>query len=241
MAAKKRTFPEIELTPERLADVIYKANKPVKLDDILTMLKVKRNAKRDVEFLLHALELDGCLIRSRGTWFPPKNRPLVQGVLSIQRSGAGFVIPDEAGKGDVFIAPLDLKDAWDGDIVEVAIMPHRQGPSREGRITRIIERSQKLLPAFATRKQGEEWLATPQHSGLQVLFSVDVSEINTQKMTPVLPTYQLPEALPEALPEELPEELPEGLPESLPKALLLREEQANAQLQNCLNMLSAMV
>lgn len=189
MAAKKRKNIEIELTPELIAEVIYKANKPVKLDDILTMLKVRRQRKRDVEFLLHALELDGRLIRSRGTWFPPKNRPLVQGMLSIQRSGAGFVIPEEKGAGDIFIAPQDLLDAWDGDTVEVVIMPHRQGPSREGRITRIIEKSQKMVPAFALRQQGDDWIATPQHPSLQVVFKVDVGEIASRAMTPVQPTY----------------------------------------------------
>lgn len=184
MAAKKRRTMDTELTPEIIAELIHKANRPLRLDDILAMLTLRRQAKRDVELILHALETDGRLVRSRGAWFPPKNRPLVKGILSIQRSGVGFVMPEDGSAGDIFIAPHDIKDAWDGDHVEVIIMPQRKGPNREGRITRIIERSQKNIPVLVLRKQGQEWIAEPQHPGLQALFLVDVSELEQQKTTP---------------------------------------------------------
>lgn len=64
----------------------------------------------------------------------------ITGTVSIRTGGYAFLRRDD-GKGSVFIAHRFLKDVLTGDKVEVNIGAGRIPGKREGRITRILERS----------------------------------------------------------------------------------------------------
>ena len=71
---------------------------------------------------------------------------IVEGIFEANERGFGFVRPDDEEEPDIFIAPLDIKGAWNGDRVEVRVVnkgDERHGP--EGIITRIIERNHKTI------------------------------------------------------------------------------------------------
>jgi len=71
---------------------------------------------------------------------------IIEGIFEANERGFGFVRPLDENEKDVFIPPLDIKGAWDGDKVEVRIVSigdEKRGP--EGIITRIIERSHKKI------------------------------------------------------------------------------------------------
>lgn len=71
---------------------------------------------------------------------------LVEGTFEANERGFGFVIPDDENETDIFVAPADIKGAFNGDRVEVRVVStgdEKRGP--EGIITRIIERSHKKI------------------------------------------------------------------------------------------------
>ena len=77
-------------------------------------------------------------------------KPRVEGILSINRKGFGFVTPLEGEGKDIFIGKRDLNGAMQGDRVEVQILPSRvfsplMGEEAPGVITTIKERAIKEL------------------------------------------------------------------------------------------------
>ena len=71
---------------------------------------------------------------------------LIEGTFEANERGFGFVIPDDENETDIFVAPADIKGAFNGDRVEVRVVStgdDKRGP--EGIITRIIERSHKKI------------------------------------------------------------------------------------------------
>ncbi len=197
------------LDPKEVLELMGKVRHPVRLDDLIRFLDLSRRDKQPLEALLDNLQAEGRVIRLRGgKWVEASQARIVAGVLSIQRSGAGFVTPDtvqedpeEAPKPvaggrraaetrlqpDIFILPGFLGDAWHGDRVEVALQPapqqHRGGRPRnpEGRILRVIERRQKELAVHVTRNQTPRGvLCRPADPRLDFLLDVDVSALQTQ-------------------------------------------------------------
>ena len=194
------------LDAEEVLGLMGKIRHPVRLDDLIRFLDLSRRDKKPLENLLDALQAEGRVIRLRGgKWVEASQARIVTGVLSIQRSGAGFVTPDavqdspeDAPKPvdgdkrnrvqsrlqpDIFIHPGFLGDAWHGDRVEVALQPapqHRGGKVRnpEGRIIRVLERRQKELAVHVTRNQTQRGvLCRPADPRLDFLLDVDVSAL----------------------------------------------------------------
>lgn len=108
---------------------------PLRLDDIMRRLGLARRAKRAVLETLRGLADEGLVIHLRGgAWTPASRLKRLRGILSVQRSGAAFVRPENtSGKrpDDIFIAPGELGEAWDGDTVEISLFPGRM-PARTG-------------------------------------------------------------------------------------------------------------
>ena len=70
--------------------------------------------------------------------------PTIAGVIKRTSSGAGFVIPhdrpSDGRKGDIYVAPADMGDAYSGDEVLVQLLKGggRSG-RRSGRIEEVVE------------------------------------------------------------------------------------------------------
>lgn len=191
------------LNPEEVIGLMGRVSHPVRLDDLIRFLDLSRRDKHALEDLLDRLQSEGRVIRLRGgKWIEASQARLVTGVLSIQRTGAGFVTPDAVQDGgtaqpvdggrrrspdariqpDIYIHPGFLGDAWHGDRVEVALQPGTEGRGRvrnpEGRIVRILERRQKELAVHTTRHQTPRgMLCRPADPRLDFMLDVDVSAL----------------------------------------------------------------
>lgn len=189
------------LDPAEVLDVMGKVRRPVRLDDLLRFLDLSRRDKKPLEALLDALQEEGRVIRLRGgKWVEASQASVITGILSVQRSGAGFVTPDavqgapedrplalekksERPQPDIFIHPGFLGDAWHGDRVEVALQPasQRRGAKTrhaEGRILRVLERRQRDLAVHVTRRVTDRGvLCRPADARLDFLLDVDVSAL----------------------------------------------------------------
>ena len=95
------------------------------------------------------------------------------GRLEIQRSGVGFVILEDKRRKDIFISPSNLGDAWHGDRVAVALLPGSESRRQSGRIARVLERKQILLPVRVARLHAGSVLCQPTDPNQRISVVVD--------------------------------------------------------------------
>lgn len=178
----KKQRDESHVTPDAsdLTDLFREAHRPLKIDALMRMLGLHRRMKKELEDRLDDLVRQGRIIRLRGgAWGLVEQLRLVTGVLSIQRSGMGFVLPEEKGREDIYVHPGQMGDGWHGDKVVVALLPGRHGKNPEGRIVRVLERGRKEVPARVVRRMGRHsLLCRPADPRLAVSFMVDMSAVD---------------------------------------------------------------
>lgn len=168
-------------TPQTLRDTLSAAPHPLSLDEILRRAGLSRRLKREVVAALHGLTDDGTLARLRGgTWTPASRLKNISGVLAMQRSGAAFVTPehhDPRGGHDIYIAPGAVGDAWNGDVVDVALLPVRRGAGAEGRVLRVRRRGETELTVRVLRPARRNGLMVSRPADARFAFDmlVDVS------------------------------------------------------------------
>lgn len=182
--AKKKGNPvrDEPVSPELLEKVLREVHKPLRVDDFLRVLSLPRREKQTLETFLRDLVDAGRVYRlSGGSYTLSSALRKVTGTLAMQRSGVGFVKADLPAKGEIFIAHPHLGQAWHGDRVEVAVFPGRHGKSRDGRVTRILERAVTELAVRVLRnlKDGAS-LCEPLDARIPAMFLVDVSSLGTK-------------------------------------------------------------
>jgi ribonuclease R len=107
---------------------------------------------------LRQLERSGEIVRIRKNCYVlPAEADLVAGKLSIHPAGYGFLVPETAGEGDIFIAAENIGTAMHGDRVVVRISrdePYaRVKGRREGRVIRILERAHDTMVGTLQRSR----------------------------------------------------------------------------------------
>lgn len=168
-------------TPQTLLDTLSAAPHPLGLDDILRRTGLSRRLKREVLATLHDMADNGSLTRLRGgTWTLAARLKNVSGILAAQRSGAAFVTPEHQtprGGHDIYIAPGAVGDAWNGDLVEVALLPVRRGAGAEGRVLRVLRRGETELTVRVLRPARRDGLVVARPADARFAFDVlaDVS------------------------------------------------------------------
>lgn len=203
-----------DFTRENIYSILEKTPHPLRLDDILRRANVTRRSKKEVLSLLHELVKEGKVIHQRGgTYCVSTSLGHIQGKLAVQRSGAAFVLVNKEKfpqvKEDIYIPEHSLNDAWNGDIVEVALLPRPQrakgihpqslmgsiGKRREGKVVEIIERTHKVLTVCideeAARQQQKHfkhlatqgYLAKPTDSRFNFTVLIPLTEDFLQQLT----------------------------------------------------------
>jgi ribonuclease R len=102
--------------------------------------------------LLNEMEEAGDVVRTRTNRYGvPERMNLVVGRLQIKARGFGFVIPEQTGEPDVYVASGDLNGAMSGDKVMARVEKATTGPRREGKIIRVLERVTSRVVGKFTR------------------------------------------------------------------------------------------
>jgi ribonuclease R len=121
---------------------------PAAMRELLQVLKVPRDERTSFKRHIKSLVASGDLIQIRGHRFGlPEKMDLYVGRLQTHPAGYGFVTPErplEMG-GDIYISGPLLNEAMHGDRVVVRIERVKEGGRAEGRIIRILERSNQSI------------------------------------------------------------------------------------------------
>jgi ribonuclease R len=121
---------------------------PATARELAQILRVPRDKRKAFTRELKALVSSGALLKIRGDRFGlPEKMDLIVGRLTANAGGFGFVVPEHARPGDrkdIYIAAANLTEAMHGDRV-VARVERKTDKGLEGRIIRILERSQQTV------------------------------------------------------------------------------------------------
>ena len=93
-----------------------------------------------------------------------------EGILSLARSGTGFVTP-EGGGADILVPARFVGNALDGDRVRVRMRRDEDGHGAAGEITAIVERSRRDIVG-TLRNRGSQLVVAPLNTAYQTLFRV---------------------------------------------------------------------
>ncbi len=121
---------------------------PATSRELAQLLRVPSEERAAFKRQIRELAASGELLQIRGNRYGlPQEMNLVVGRLSTNPAGFGFVVPEGSQRGDkqdVYIAASNLTEAMHGDRV-VARVERDTPKGLEGRIIRILERSQATL------------------------------------------------------------------------------------------------
>lgn len=108
---------------------------------VCSMIDLREKTLRKLAFtVLEDLAKQGFLKRTGyGVYQLNSSSNFFEGELQMTARGAGFVIPDDSEKADIFVPPHGINQALDGDIVKVQLT--KKGKNRdEGVIVEVVER-----------------------------------------------------------------------------------------------------
>ncbi len=196
---KKKGGSGTKIDERTILNLFRSQSKPLSRKDLFHALGAGKKDGPHIESLLDRLLSSGKLIRLRGgrAFGLTEKMDLLKGSLDMTASGAGFVIPDDKRRKDIFISPSNLNDAWPGDRVVAALLPGgRRGKNPEGRVVRILERKLTTIPVVLMKKiSAKKFWGQPTDRKLRQSFIVDVKNLEDKPRAGLVVTVQAEEKM----------------------------------------------
>ncbi len=143
------------IKPFEAMNVFKKSRKPLSVGELEKRLGLTKRHRKFIKDLLKGLVREGKIIKIGSAYGVVEKMNLITGKLQVQRSGAAFLLPDDKKRKDIYIHTKNLRDAWHGDRVTVAITgSHWGGKREEGRVVRVLERGKQVFPVRVIRPMG---------------------------------------------------------------------------------------
>ncbi|WP_321402162.1 ribonuclease R [Maridesulfovibrio sp.] len=155
MGKKRKSKNPGMIKPYEAMNVFKQSRKPLSAGELEKRLGLTKRHRKFVKNILKDLVREGKIIKIGSAYGVVEKMNMVTGKLQVQRSGAAFLLPDDKNRKDIYIHTKNLRDAWHGDRVTVAITgSHWGGKREEGRVVRVIERGKQVFPVRVIRPMG---------------------------------------------------------------------------------------
>lgn len=169
------------ITAKTVLSFFREANRPLRTKELMIALNPDKAGKRVLRGILDGLVAQGKLLRSGKQLALVGKMPMVKGVLEIQRSGVGFVLPEDKRRKDIFVSPKNFGEAWPNDTVLLAILPGRRGKNQEGRVVRVLKRAISVLPCLVLHRVGPTtFLCRPGDPKIPAMLTVECKSMKEQ-------------------------------------------------------------
>ncbi len=144
--------------------------KPATYEELVEQLAVAPVHRERLKVVLGELIEEKALVLQNNKYTAPSGAALVTGTISVHPKGFGFV--KNAAGPDVFIPKQRLKDAVDGDEVEIEVEPNVTAKGPEGTVIAILKRSRTSLAGTVVGKSGRGYKAFSPLLGQDKLISL---------------------------------------------------------------------
>jgi ribonuclease R len=145
-----------------IINLLKKNSKGLSFNSIRKKLRVKGGQVKALQRDLKGL-MDQGLVYKDGSRYVAVSSETEKGYFQKFAGGFGFLLRE--GKEDIFIPPHATMGAMDGDYVLAVIVREREGKKPEGRIIKILKRSEKSYSG-TIRKQGKRYVIVPDDKAL---------------------------------------------------------------------------
>ncbi len=126
---------------------------PMKIKELAALMDIPRERREDLAAVLDALIEEGKIAVSKKGKYKKAEAVSAAGVFCAHPRGFGFVAV-EGQEEDVFVPPDRIKDAMDGDTVQIKIVPAKGVRRAEAEITKVITRAnQTVIGTFEKNKR----------------------------------------------------------------------------------------
>lgn len=147
----------LNLTKTLLQYIQGRRYKPSTFDELAQHLSIPDIHLEGFQKILDQLVEKRELTIQNGRYAIPSGAQLITGTISVHQKGFGFVRCTEGP--DVFIPKHQMKEAVDGDTVEVEVNPVVSAKGPEGIIVAILKRSRTHLAGTVVRKMAHHYIA----------------------------------------------------------------------------------
>jgi ribonuclease R len=162
----------MDLSETKILKLLHaKTNRPMKFSELMHLLSVPENQRREFRAQLKEMATEGTVVKLRGGRYGlPDEMNLIPGVLSGHPDGYGFVIREDDSE-DIYIGRQKLGGAMHNDHVMVRVESSKQRIGRqEGRIVRILERRTTTLVGLFESLNRDGWVIPSEHKYFQDVF-----------------------------------------------------------------------
>ena len=141
-------------TPEEIQRFLAtRSTRPMRPRELASELGVPAEARAEFKRRLREMVAAGTLYQTKGRFAVPDRLNLAVGRLQVVRSGAGFVVVDDASHPDVFVPAFKLATAVHGDRVVARIEKQPAASNPEGRVIRVLERARSRVVGTLRRSR----------------------------------------------------------------------------------------
>jgi len=178
-----------KLVYDFICDVSYI---PMKFKEIAVLLQVPKDRRRELHDILDLLEEEGKVSLTAKGKYIKGSHSILRGTYQGNPKGFGFVLPDEEGQADIFIAGENNKGAMDGDQVEYMITCSPEGKRKEGYISRIVSRGVVQVVGLFEKNQSFGFVRPDNQKMLQDIYIPEgkwMGAVTGQKVVAELTSY----------------------------------------------------
>lgn len=155
--AKNNTFKHILL--QLVTDVLLQAGKqPMNYKQVSAKLNLPDpESKAGIQDILRDGTRSGIFKEaSKGKYILKEQRTILVGRVDMTADGSAYIVTDDEGEDDIYIAPRKVRNALNGDIVRIHAYESKRVGKKEGEVIEILERARtvftgviKVSPRFA--------------------------------------------------------------------------------------------
>lgn len=140
----KKENPYKEVLTQLILDVLEKSgNTPLNYKQVAAKLNLKdADSKKTIaDILAEASQANQLHQPERGKFQLKQLHVYITGKVDMTADGSAYIVPEEEGENDIFVAPRKLRQALHGDMVKVHVYERKKGRKREGEVVEILQRA----------------------------------------------------------------------------------------------------
>tara|TARA_B100000035_G_scaffold315448_1_gene336322 strand:+ start:8498 stop:10669 length:2172 start_codon:yes stop_codon:yes gene_type:complete len=193
---------------EYILDVMKNYGTPIKKNELIKLLRIKKSEEEALTHRLKAMRRDGQILKNRKDVFCIAEKlNCISGKVQGHPDGYGFFIPDEPENDDVFLNQKEMGKVFHNDRVMVQISGLDRKGKAEGTIVEVLERCNTVLVGRVVQSYGVTIVAAEDkriHQDIIIPYGKDMDtvpgdivevEITTQPAMNIKPMGQIIEII----------------------------------------------